>query len=39
MAMTVKTLTLWRGEVANRPGALADLLEPFAARRARVTRP
>lgn len=34
MAMTVKTLTLWRGEIANRPGALADVLEPFAAHRA-----
>jgi hypothetical protein len=30
MAVTVKKITLWRAEVANRPGILARALEPFA---------
>ena len=30
MAVSVKQVTLWRSEVANRPGALADALEPLA---------
>jgi hypothetical protein len=30
MAVTVKKITLWRAEVANRPGVLARALEPFA---------
>jgi hypothetical protein len=31
MAVTVKSVLLWRGVVANRPGALAQVLEPVAA--------
>lgn len=30
MAVTVKKAVLWRREVANRPGALAETLKPFA---------
>jgi hypothetical protein len=30
MAVTVKKITLWRSEVANRPGTLSDALEPLA---------
>ena len=30
MAVTVKSATLWRREVENRPGALASTLEPLA---------
>jgi hypothetical protein len=30
MAVTVKRVTLWRGEVTDRPGALAATLEPIA---------
>lgn len=30
MALTVKRITLWRSEVVDRPGALADGLEPLA---------
>ena len=30
MAVTVKKITLWRCEVDNRPGSLADTLEPLA---------
>lgn len=30
MAVTVKTTTLWRSEVEDRPGALARALEPLA---------
>jgi hypothetical protein len=30
MAVTVKKATLWRAEVENRPGALADALGPLA---------
>ncbi len=30
MALTVKRLTLWRREAANRPGLLADTLAPLA---------
>src|SRR2546428_13732953 len=30
MAVKVKTITLWRGEVENRPGILAQTLEPLA---------
>ncbi len=30
MAITVKRVTLWRKEVANDPGALADVLQPLA---------
>jgi hypothetical protein len=29
MAVTVKSATLWRQEVENRPGALASTLEPL----------
>lgn len=28
MALTVKKITLWRGEVANRPGTLGKVLGP-----------
>ena len=31
MALTVKKVTLWRKEVSNQPGVLAELLEPLAA--------
>ncbi|MCC6858809.1 MAG: hypothetical protein IT158_09615 [Bryobacterales bacterium] len=31
MAVTVKNITLWRKEVENKPGVLAQTLEPFAA--------
>ena len=30
MAVTVKKVTLWRTEVANEPGVLANVLEPLA---------
>ncbi len=30
MGVTVKTITLWRSEVENRPGILAQTLEPLA---------
>jgi hypothetical protein len=30
MAVTVKEITLWRREIENRPGMLADVLEPLA---------
>jgi hypothetical protein len=30
MAVTVKAITLWRREVENRPGMLAETLEPLA---------
>ena len=32
MAVKLKPTTLWRREVPNRPGVLADTLEPFARR-------
>jgi hypothetical protein len=32
MAMKIKAITLWRREVENQPGVLADTLEPFAKR-------
>jgi hypothetical protein len=31
MAVSIRKLTLWRTEVDNRPGALADVLQPLAA--------
>ena len=31
MAATIKKITLWRVEVQDRPGALAEVLEPLAA--------
>jgi len=31
MAISVKRITLWRGKVEDRPGALADVLQPLAA--------
>jgi len=31
MAIRIRKLTLWRAEVAHRPGALAELLDPLAA--------
>jgi hypothetical protein len=31
MAVTVQKITLWREQVANRPGALAEVLEPLSA--------
>jgi hypothetical protein len=31
MAVMVQRVTLWRQEVANRPGALAEVLEPLSA--------
>lgn len=34
MAITIKEITLWRREVENRPGALAQVLEPLAGTRA-----
>ncbi|GIW40348.1 MAG: hypothetical protein KatS3mg076_0925 [Candidatus Binatia bacterium] len=30
MALSVKKITLWRTEVSNRPGVLAEVLEPLA---------
>jgi hypothetical protein len=30
MAVTIKKITLWRGRIDNRPGALAGVLEPLA---------
>ncbi len=33
MPVTVKRITLWRAEVENRPGTLAQTLAPFAAAR------
>jgi hypothetical protein len=30
MSVRIRKLTLWRAEVAHRPGALAELLEPLA---------
>jgi len=33
MAVSVKKITLWRGKIQNRPGALAEVLEPLAAAR------
>jgi hypothetical protein len=30
MAVTVKEITLWRREIDNRPGALAEAIEPLA---------
>ena len=30
MAVRVRTITLWRREVENKPGALARTLEPLA---------
>ena len=30
MAVSIRKVTLWRTEVAHRPGALAELLEPLA---------
>jgi len=30
MAVSIRKVTLWRTQVAHRPGALADLLEPLA---------
>ena len=32
MAVKIKAMTLWRREVENQPGMLADTLEPFAKR-------
>jgi hypothetical protein len=37
MAVSVKTVLLWRGVVQDRPGALAEVLEPIA-RRAETSR-
>jgi hypothetical protein len=34
MAVTIKPITLWRTEVQDRPGALAEILEPLAAAKA-----
>ncbi len=34
MALTVKEITLWRREIQNRPGMLAEALEPLAGARA-----
>jgi hypothetical protein len=34
MAVTVKEITLWRREIQNRPGMLAEALEPLAGARA-----
>jgi hypothetical protein len=34
MALTIRKMRLWRGEVANRPGELARVLEPLARARA-----
>ena len=30
MAVNVRTITLWRAEVANQPGALSRMLHPLA---------
>jgi len=37
MALTVKEITLWRREIQNRPGMLAETLAPLAGARADVT--
>jgi hypothetical protein len=34
MALNVKKIVLWRGVIENRPGALAEVLEPVAATKA-----
>jgi hypothetical protein len=34
MPVTVKPITLWRSEIADRPGAMAQVLEPLAAAKA-----
>ena len=34
MAVTVKEITLWRREIQNRPGMLAETLDPLADARA-----
>jgi hypothetical protein len=37
MAVTVKEITLWRREIQNRPGMLAETLDPLADARADLT--
>lgn len=37
MAVTVKEITLWRREIQNRPGMLAEVLDPLADARADLT--
>jgi hypothetical protein len=36
MSLTVKRITLWRGKIPHRPGALAEVLEPLAEGRANL---
>jgi len=36
MAVKLKSIVLWRKEVANQPGILADTLEPFARKKANL---
>ena len=36
MAVKLKSIVLWRKEVANQPGVLADTLEPFAKKNANL---
>jgi len=36
MAVKLKSIVLWRKEVANQPGILADTLEPFARKNANL---
>lgn len=36
MAMKLKSIVLWRKEVENQPGVLADTLEPFARKNANL---
>ena len=37
MALTVKEITLWRREIQNRPGMLAEVLDPLADARTDLT--
>ena len=36
MSLTIRKITLWRGKIPHRPGALAEVLEPLAASRANL---
>jgi len=36
MSLTIRKITLWRGKIPHRPGALAEVLEPLAAGRSNL---
>jgi hypothetical protein len=36
MTLSIKKITLWRGKIPHRPGALSEVLEPLAAGRANL---